>query len=340
VKNIIKISMVTILVMGVAASKEIERYGVKSAKIEYEIKGSGNIMGMVKTKMVGKKRLIFDNYGAKALEEESKVSKETALGNTKVKKTHTLRYINGMIVYGVDFDKKEITRQQNSGLAMANMMSGDQSIKERGEAMLKQMGGKKVGMDKVAGYSCDVWELSGVKQCIYKGVPLRIESDIMGIKSLEVATKASFDLSLDEDDFKLPDYPVYNYDMEVMMAGGKPEKLDKTKLEAMDKHANREGKEQAKKQAKEQEGMLKGMAAGLKAAQEAGYNPSLGKEMTPAQEEAMQKAMIEAMGGEKKMLERSKKEILSEGEGMPTSMRRCVEKAQTMKSLEQCFPKE
>ena len=335
-KNIIKISMVAVLISGLAQAKEMERYGVKSAKIEYDIKGSGDIMGMVKTKMVGKKRLIFDNYGAKELEEESKVSKETAMGNTKVTKTHTLRYLNGAIVYSVDFDKKEITRQQNSGLAMANMISGGQSLKDKGEAMLKQMGGKKIGTDKVAGYSCDVWDLSGVKQCIYQGVPLRIESNIMGIKSLEVATKASFDLSLNADDFKLPDYPVYNYDMDMMMAGGKPEKLDQSKLEAMDKKANEQGKEQAKEGA----GMLKGMAAGMQAAQKAGYDPTSGKEMTPAQEEAMEKAMMEAMGGEQKMVEQAKKDILSDSEGMPASMKRCAQKAQTMKALKSCFPDE
>jgi len=70
--------------------------------------------------------------------------------------------------------------------------------------MLKKMGGKKIGSDKVAGYSCDVWELMGTKQCLYKGIPLKIESDVMGIKSVEIATKAEFS-TVTNKDFKLPD---------------------------------------------------------------------------------------------------------------------------------------
>jgi hypothetical protein len=37
----------------------MKKYDVKSGKIEYTLKGSGNIMGMVKIKSVGKKRVIF-----------------------------------------------------------------------------------------------------------------------------------------------------------------------------------------------------------------------------------------------------------------------------------------
>ncbi len=92
--------------------------------------------------------------------------------------------------------------------------------------MMKQMGGKKTGTDQVLGYNCDVWTLMGsTKQCMYKGIPLKIESNVMGIKSREIATKVEFDISLSKDDFKLPDFPIYDeYGT----------KLDKNNLDAMD----------------------------------------------------------------------------------------------------------
>jgi len=38
--------------------------------------------------------------------------------------------------------------------------------------MMKSMGGKKIGTDKVLVYTCEVWDMMGVNQCIYKGRPL------------------------------------------------------------------------------------------------------------------------------------------------------------------------
>ncbi len=70
------------------------------------------------------------------------------------------------------------------------------------------MGGRKIGTDKVLGYTCDVWELMDTKQCIYKGVTLKVESNIMGMTNREIATETKFDIALSADDFKLPNFPV------------------------------------------------------------------------------------------------------------------------------------
>jgi hypothetical protein len=157
---------------------------------------------------VGKKRIVFDDYGAKSLEERVEVKKETTMGQTQTTKTHTLVYMDGDTVYSVDFDRKQITKTTNPGKAMLAAMGNGKSAKDAGLAMMKKMGGKKIGTDTVLGYTCDVWELMGTKQCIYKGITLKIESDIMGLKQTEVATKADFDISTDDDTFKLPDFPV------------------------------------------------------------------------------------------------------------------------------------
>jgi hypothetical protein len=331
--KIIKVSMTVFIGFGltVAQANQMNKYDVKSGKIEYELKGSGDIIGMVKIKSLGKKRVIFDDYGVKNLEEESEVKKETTMGKTKVEKNHTLIYMNGVILYKVDFKKKRINRMKNRGAQMAAMLGGEKNLKESGEAMMKKMGGKKLGTDKILGHTCTVWDLMGIKQCIYKGIPLKIESDIMGMKSLEIATKAEFDIDLDKDDFKLPDYPVYAFDMDRMMEGKELKKLDKSKLEEMDVRDNKKAKEAAGQAAK----AVKAMGTGIEAAAKAGYNMKSGKEMTPLQEEAMKKAMMDAMGGEKAMLAKEKEEILKEAKNIPEA-KMCFESANSVKEANAC----
>jgi len=303
-------------------SDMMKKYDVKSAKIEYSIKESGNIMGMVKIKGVGKKRVIFDNFGIKDLTEENKVKKETSAGQTKVEKTHIMTYMNDGIMYRVDFEKKTIVRMENPAMAMNAMMGGGKNIKQTGETMMKSMGGKKTGTDKVLGYTCDVWDLMGVKQCIYKGVPLRIESNMMGLKSLQVATKADFDLALNDDDFKLPEYPM------VDMRGQKVN-LDRKKLNEIDKKASA-------KNAQEMQDGMKAMAAAMGALQNSGFNMNdPHAKPTQAQKKAMQNAAMSALGGEAGMLAKTKKEIFDEASDLP-EIKKCFENADSVKEANIC----
>jgi len=320
-KKTLKVSMVLMLGSTVlfAGADKMKMYGAESGKIDYKIAGSGNIMGTT-TKTVGKKRLIFKDFGAKSLTEENQVQKTVVGGNANVEKNHEITLMDGVILYSVDLQKKRIMRMQNPAMAMMGAMGGDKSIKDMGEAMLKKMGGKKTGTDKVLGYSCDVWEAMGTKQCIYKGIPLRVESNIMGIKNVEIATKAEFDISLSNDDFELPDFPIYD------MQGNK---LDKSKLDAMDK-------KQSAKMSQEMEDFSKYMGAAAGALEKSGFdmdNPNA--KITKEQEKAVKKAMIDAMGGEKAILAESKQEILRKAEKIPQAIK-CIENANSLKAANAC----
>ena len=187
------------LVLANGASMHL--YDIKSGKITYKISGSANMMGM-KMQTSGVKRLVFDNYGAKSLTEIEKVEKRSGMGGNHIDKTHTKSLVDKNSIKVADFNNKTITEIPNVGASMA----GGGNIKHKSLAMLKQMGGKKVGTDKILGYSCDVWELMRVKQCIYKGVTLRVVSNVMGVVNKEVATDIAFDVSLSKSDFKLPNF--------------------------------------------------------------------------------------------------------------------------------------
>jgi hypothetical protein len=232
------------------------------------------------------------------------------MGKTKTTKTHTMTYIKGSMVYHVSFDNRRIMRMENMGAAMGRK----QDMKQFSKEMMKKMGAKKIGTDKVLGYTCNIWDLMGVKQCIYEGLILKIESNIMGLKNTEIATKAEFNISLSKDDFKLPDFPIYD------MEGNK---LDKSKLDAMDTQAEKK----AVKRSKDVTEIINVMAV---AAKDAGMKK--GQKPTKAQEEAMKDSMMTAM------LPRMKQKFLEE-EKMMTFAYKCLNKANTLKEANICSKK-
>ncbi len=309
-KKIIMVIVASSLLL-TAGSDMLKRYKVRSAKILYEVRGSGDVMGMVQTQSKGKKRLIFSDYGAKEMTEIVKVTKTTTNGKSKVEKLHSLRYMNGAMLYSVDFKQKKIIRMKNPALAMGALFGWGKNMAQTGEAMLRKMGGKKIGTDKVLGYSCDVWDLMGVKQCIYQGLPLKVESDMMGMKSTEVAVKASFDLSLGTKDFKLPDYPLVD-------KRGRALVLNRDKLDAIDaKETNRDMSDATE--------AAQMMGAMFKAASNAGMSLNGKSEPTKAQEEAMANAMMPMMH---KKFQRQKIELIQD--------RKCLERAKTFAQAKQC----
>ncbi len=167
-----------------------------------------------------------------------------------------------------------------------------------------------MGTDKVLGYPCDVWDLMGVKQCMYKGLPLKVESNIMGVRNTEIATKAEFELSLSNDDFKLPDFPIYN------MEGNK---LDKADLVAMDTKDEAQAKESAQEMMELRKKMTE---ASLNAGVKQGQSP------TKEQVDSMLTGMLPMM--KKKILSQEKTIIFA---------KKCFNKANTLKEANQCSQK-
>ena len=295
----------------IAGSSQVHIYDIKSGKVTYEIKGSGNIMGST-IKIVGKKRLIFDNYGTNSITEENKIQKQNIMGQTQVTKTHTMTYMKDGVVYVVDFNQKSITRME--GMDMSSAMDTQKSMAQVGLEMLKKMGGKKVGTDKVLGFTCEVWDLKGIKQCIYKGVTLKTTTNFMGLKTQEVATKAEFDISIPKDSFKLPDFSIYD------MMGNK---LNKNSLESMDKQAATQNKETRKD-------MQELGAIMAETAKKVGIKK--GAKPTKEQEKAMEEAMLNAM------LPRAKQEAL-EQEKVILFAKECFESANSLKEARSCEDK-
>lgn len=173
-----------------------ERYGVKSGIIEYKLAIVGKVMG-IDSEISGKSTQYFKNYGDTILTKE-KIS-QTVMDTTH--EEEDIYKLKSNTVYNVDLDKKIIFKMKlGDDMKELGMLSAS-------EKNLIKNGGKKIGSEKIAGYTCDNWQVKDEKLCVYKGIPLKITTTQMGMTHTQIATKVEFK-SVNDESFKLPDYPI------------------------------------------------------------------------------------------------------------------------------------
>ncbi len=192
----------------------LKRYDLKSGIVKYKTNISGKVMGST-IKGSGTEELYFKNWGAVELKkrDEKKVTHINIFGQkkTEVDEEHTINKLDNGKSYNVDVKNKVIYVTRDPAMEMMKTFNNG-NVVNPGEEMLKSMGGKKVGTEKILGYNCEVWEIPGGKQWIYKGLPLKLQMTVMGITTTNEATQAKFNTSVPDKYFKLPDYPVQQMD--------------------------------------------------------------------------------------------------------------------------------
>jgi len=196
----------------------LKRYKVKSGIVKYKTTIKGKMMGST-VEGDGTEELYFKDWGAVELKktDSKQVTHVNIFGHkkTEVNETHQINKLDNGKAYSVDVKNKIIYVRNDPAMEMIkNTNNGD--VTEVSEKMLESIGGKKIGKEKVLGYNCDVWEVMGGKQWIYKGVPLKFEMSMMGITTTTTATDAKFNINVPDKYFQLPDYPV----QEMQMMGG------------------------------------------------------------------------------------------------------------------------
>lgn len=198
-KNLSLISTL-LLIVGLTSTlhADMKRYEVKSGIIEYEINGGGSIMG-ISTKTTGESKLLFKEYGN--MERNDEKSSSTTMGRTE-NNQNTMVMRDGKF-YMVNYEDKTIIEHTPEMLKQM----GDKDMSKIGKDAMKKMGGTKVGTEKVLGYPCEIWEVMGTKTWLHKGVMLKTEANIMGMKHLQIAKSAKFNISISDKEFALPDFP-------------------------------------------------------------------------------------------------------------------------------------
>lgn len=191
------------------SEKLLKRYDVKSGIVQYKTTISGNVMGSV-IQGEGTQSLYFKDWGAKELREEQSIqtTKVSIMGHNseETSSTHTMNKLDNGEVYTVNFDEKSITKMRDPLMDMFSITDTDAG--DAGKRMMESMGGKKTGEETYQGYDCEIWELMGTKQWVYKGVTLKIVANLMGVSTITEATKVKFDTKVSNDKFKLPDFPI------------------------------------------------------------------------------------------------------------------------------------
>ncbi len=188
----------------------LKRYNVKSGIVKYKTDIKGKVMGST-IKGSGTEALYFKDWGAVELKktDEKKTTHINIFGQkkTEVEETHTINKLDNGKSYSVDMKNKIIYVRRDPAMEMIKTFGNGDAAKT-GEKMLESIGGKKTGQEKILGYTCDVWQIPGGKQWIYKGVPLKFQMTVMGITTTNEATEAKFDTTVPDTYFKLPDYPI------------------------------------------------------------------------------------------------------------------------------------
>lgn len=189
--------------------KVLKRYDVKSGMIEYKSTINGSIMGG-KITGSGMQSLYFKNWGAQELKEEqsTQTTKVSVMGHTteETVSAHTINKLDNGEVFVANFENQTITKMRDPMMDFFKMSDTDAG--DAGKKMMESMGGKKLGNENYMGYDCEIWELMGAKQWIYKGVTLKIVAELMGVSTVTEATSVKFDVNVPESKFSLPDFKV------------------------------------------------------------------------------------------------------------------------------------
>ncbi|MBD0778052.1 hypothetical protein HPE56_09625 [Maribacter sp. ANRC-HE7] len=191
--------------------KQLKRYEIESGSIRYKSVLSGNVMGTT-ISGTGTETLLFKDWGAMEIKEEAtaQTTTTTIFGKTakEVSESHTMVKLDNGKSYSVDFKRKEIHQMDDLAMGMTKMFQKDADAGKVGKELLESMGGKLIGTEVVLGYECEIWDLMGIKQWLYKGVLLKTEGTLMGITTIKEAVSAKFNQSLPNSSFELPDFPV------------------------------------------------------------------------------------------------------------------------------------
>lgn len=186
-------------------SKDIKRYNVESGIVHYETSISGPYVNGS-----GTEDLYFKKWGALEINFEDK-SETTSFFNEngiEVLTTEDARNaykIDNEKIYVVDYAAGVIYTKEDP--LIEYMRQNNLDALEAGRETMISMGGVQLGNEKILGHDCEVWDLLGVKQWIYKGITLKVVTNMAGITIIKEATSIKFDVSVANSYFELPNFP-------------------------------------------------------------------------------------------------------------------------------------
>ncbi len=201
-RQIRSILLVLSLLSSAEAYTTFKVFDVKRAIINYKIKGKGKIAQDNYLSIDGNSSLVFDDWGMRKLYKEKYV--ETTKGSVANSRTIFTLYLDDRgDISKVDFKNKKINKREDL-IVKAAIKNGENLYQKQIEDMKAK--GTNIDTSVVLGYPCAVWLYKSKKRCIYKGISLREESMVSGIKVVKEAISIDFDSNFSRDAFVLPNF--------------------------------------------------------------------------------------------------------------------------------------
>lgn len=189
-KKYFAILMVMIFLMAEHAEAVAKRYQIKSGIVKYKISGQSN----------GTEEFYWNGFGQKEARHT-----ETTVNIFGIKqRTRSLLIIDGNWAYS--YNPKTNTATKINYQEMTKNMAG-KTLAGYSDSMIEAYGGKKVGTEKVLGKKCTVYELTNFnnyKVWIWKGLPLKMESNFMEFDYLMEAVDIQENAHFDQAKLTLP----------------------------------------------------------------------------------------------------------------------------------------
>ena len=180
-----------------AHGQQVKSYHIKSGYIKLKLTGS----------IQGTRELWWDDYGSKTCEIEQSTTSMEIMGMKQVEKKHTLSVLVNDQYWERDYIKQTATTWQvfdfTRGQGHVDSMDEEQQ-EARAEEVLTSMGGEVLGTERIANYECNVYKLMGITTWAYKGIELKKEAKVMGLRMNELVEVFKPNSSVAADKFIAP----------------------------------------------------------------------------------------------------------------------------------------
>ncbi len=172
--------------------KAFKRYNLESGVIKYEMNGM----------QTGTAITYFDDYGMKEATYEHFIV--DIYGEEQV--FDNVSYLLGFWQYNLDKQNGIATKSKNNTLASLVENSEDGDLVMIGKELFSSMGGQLSGEEDFMGRKCEIWELEsmGTKIWVWENIPLKTETELMGISIIRKAIEIKENVDIPSSKFELP----------------------------------------------------------------------------------------------------------------------------------------
>jgi len=192
ITGVFLISIGTLSLFAVDLDNKNQEYKIKSGVVVYSIQGGGELAPDLNLTIVGEGKLRFKDWGKIALVEEEIEESTSGVFKNIEKFTKCIKY-----------DKRQqLNVDYNQEVILERPIPKGRGLKDLTIGMMPH------GNDVIAGRDCEVWAKEGMRVCLYKGIPLLIEKELLGIHYEKKALWVDENIDVATEQCSIPNFPI------------------------------------------------------------------------------------------------------------------------------------